>query len=535
MATFVDRWRSWRRSRAEAAAGRSSAIARTGRRPLRQPRLASLSYDAASKGRLVANWGRPATGPNAENRAGAPLTRYGARDLERNNPHAVRILDVLAGDIIGAGVRPRVKILKRNPETGRMVRDAEKSDAVEQLFEAFMAEAVVDQDYDGFGLQYVAVRSMLRDGDSLIRRRLRRPSDSLPVPLQLEGLEADHLDDTRTAELPGGARVVTGVQFDPINRREGYWLFADHPGEGWPFNRGGFTSKFVPAAGVAHLFESSRLGQVRGVSTLHAVAVALRDLDDYHLAERTRKKGESSITAFVTVDDEDEESLNPQIDTDTDPETEDSRPYLAHDVYGLPAETASPGTVTFLRGSKSVVMNTPVPVAGIEEYERITLRAIAVGARLTYEMLSDDLSQVNWASYRAGLIAYRRIVTLIREHFVRPQLLEKVWSWFLDASIGAGLLADVPYPVEWSWPRFESVNRLDDAKADRAEMRNGTNSRRRIIAAGGLDPSELTDEIEEDEKDLRARGLVSEGHPSQDANQQPGEAAAEPTAGSKAG
>lgn len=496
------------------------------RRSGRSKGKARLAYDAASRGRLAHGWGRPSTGPNTEVSSGAPLSRFGARDLERNNPHGIRILDVLVSDLIGDGVPPRVMLKKRDPETGRMVRDRERSEAVEALFDDWMKVAVVDGDHSGYGLQNLAVRSMIRDGEALIRARLRKPSDGLPVPLQMEGLEADHLYSVDWV-LPTGGKVVQGVEFDPINRRAAYHMLRDHPGEGYPYGTTTSTVR-VPADRVVHLYEPLRLGQVRGVSWLAPVSAALRDLDDYHLAERTRKKGESAITAFVTVDDPDEEALNPQVtveDGTTETEEEDDRPYIAHNVYGLPTETASPGTITFLRGSKEVRLNTPTPVAGTEEWERLSLRAIAVGARMTYELLSDDLSKVNWASYRAGLIAYRKLIKTLRTLWIQPLMLDKVWRWFISAAIASGALAPGFYPVEWSWPRFESVNPLEDAKADRERMRNGTISRRRIIAESGEDPSDVTDEIEDDVNDLAARGLPMAGYVAHDSerDQEPAE------------
>ena len=51
------------------------------------------------------------------------------------------------------------------------------------------------------------------------------------MPLQLQVRELDHLDHTRNEFLPEGGRIVQGGQFDAQERRVGYWLFLDHPGE----------------------------------------------------------------------------------------------------------------------------------------------------------------------------------------------------------------------------------------------------------------------------------------------------------------
>lgn len=479
----------------------AAASAPATRRASRRHRLA---YDAASRGRLVSNWNPGSRGPNDEIGSGAPLSRDRARDLARNNPLARRALDVWVGDLVGAGVFPQIIATRKDGK-----RDKGASQRAEDLHAAWAETCVVDSDLGLGGWQGLMVRSMCEAGESLGRRRPRRIDDGLPVPLQLEGLESDLLDASQTASQPNGGRIVQGVEFDAIGRRRGYWLYPSHPGESWPIGTAGLSSRFVPASEIVHLFEPGRLGQVRSISWLAPVAVALRDLDDYHLAERTRKKHESSITAMVTVDDPAEEAITAQLDADSDEETEDERPYLAHTVHGLPAETNTPGTTIFIRGSKDVKLSSPASVLGVQEYERVVQRAIAAGARLTYEHFG-DLSQVNWASYRAGYLVYRRTMEVVRQTVIAPMLLAPVFRWWLAAARVAGLLDDrLTYTADWTFPAFQSVNRLDDIKADILEREARLNSRQRQLRERARDPETITREIEEDEADLKARGLLS--------------------------
>jgi capsid protein len=65
-----------------------------------------------------------------------------------------------------------------------------------------------------------------------VRLRECRVQDGLPVPPQLQGLEADHLDSTRTEELKDGGFILQGVEFDALGRRRAYWLYPTHPGDG---------------------------------------------------------------------------------------------------------------------------------------------------------------------------------------------------------------------------------------------------------------------------------------------------------------
>ena len=141
------------------------------------------------------------------------------------------------------------------------------------------------------------VRTMAESGEVLIRFRDRRIEDGLPVPLQLQVLEPDHLDSMKSGELPDGGFIVQGIEFDALGRRRAYWLFSTHPGD----SRGrSLVSKPVPAAQVLHLYERLRPGQVRGVPWFAPVILKLRDLDDYDDAELMRKKIEACFAAFVT-------------------------------------------------------------------------------------------------------------------------------------------------------------------------------------------------------------------------------------------
>ena len=470
----------------------------------RERRGARLAYDAASRGRLVAGFSPGSRGPIRETDSAIVLTRDRARDLARNNPFAARILDQLVGDLIGTGVMPQIVARDR---AGRVVTG--EGDRAEDVHAEWAAQCVSGSHLHLGGQQGLVVRCMAEAGEALVRRRPRLPEDGMAIPLQVEGLEPDYLDALKNEQLANRGRIIQGVQFSPWGKIEGYWLHQEHPSESWPISAS-LSSLFVPAADVAHVFEALRLGQVRGISWLHAVAIALRDLDDFHLAERIRKKGEAAITAFVQVDDEESEALFGQLVTDSDPAAEDTRPYLAHDVHGLPTETVTPGAIVFAHGGKQVVLNHPTPVAGMEEYERIALRSIAVGARITYEALSGDLSQVNWSSYRAGRITYQRGIRMLRETLIAPLLLAPVFGWFVAAAqVASRLRSDLVYVPDWTFPAFESVNRLDDIRADMLDREARLNSRQRQLRERARDPETITREIEEDEADLRARGLLA--------------------------
>src|ERR1035438_1300836 len=111
--------------------------------------------------------------------------------------------------------------------------------------------------------------------------RPRLPQDNFRVPLQLQVLEGDYLDISRTMGIATGS-VVQGVQFNLFGQREAYWLYNYHPGGVYMLNpRGGILSQPVPAEQVMHTYNILRPGQVRGVPWLAPGLVGLPPQDAY--------------------------------------------------------------------------------------------------------------------------------------------------------------------------------------------------------------------------------------------------------------
>ena len=249
----------------------------------------TFAYDGAKSGRRTDGW--VAAGGDANTEVGASLIslRNRSRDLLRNNPYASKAIAELVGNTVGTGIVPQAKT--GTPELDKIIDGewlyfAENCDPGGQL--------------DFYGMQALIVRTTAESGDGIVRFRPRLPQDNFRVPLQLQVLEGDFLDISRTMGIATG-HIVQGVQFNLFGQREYYWLYNYHPGGVYMLNpRGGILSQPVPAAQVMHTYCILRPGQVRGVPWLAPVMLAMRDLDDYRDAERMRKKTEACLAGIVT-------------------------------------------------------------------------------------------------------------------------------------------------------------------------------------------------------------------------------------------
>lgn len=235
----------------------------------------TFAYDGAKSGRRTDGW--VAAGGDANSEIGASLIslRNRSRDLLRNNPYASKAIAELVGNTVGTGIVPQAK-------TG--TPDLDK--IIDNEWQYFAENCDPGGQLDFYGMQALIVRTTAESGDGIVRFRQRLPQDNFRVPLQLQVLEGDFLDISRTMGVATG-NVVQGVQFNLYGQREYYWLYNYHPGSVYMLSpRGGILSQPVPAAQVMHTYCILRPGQVRGVPWLAPVMLALRDLDDYRDAER---------------------------------------------------------------------------------------------------------------------------------------------------------------------------------------------------------------------------------------------------------
>jgi lambda family phage portal protein len=477
-ATLIDRLVAW----ASPEAGVRRAIARRSFEALATDRR---GYDGAARGRRTDGWRAPGTSADAEVAAAGGLLRDRMRDLVRNNPHAAKAVSVLVNNIVGSGIIPRAA-------TG----DAKLDETVNRLWETWSPLADADGQLDVLGLQTLAVREMVEAGEVLLRRRPRRTADGLPLPLQVQVIEADLLDATRNGDLADGGRQLQGIEFDAIGRRRAYWLYAQHPGNAVISMSRRLDSAAVPARDVLHLYEKQRT-QVRGVPWGTPVMRSLRDLDDWTQAELVRKKTEACVVGIVLGADEADQGIAPAV----------------VDADGQRVEQFEPGLIAYARGGKDIRFNQPATTAGTGEWLRSQLHIIAAGFRMPYELLTGDLSQVNYSSIRAGLVEFRRLIDAIQWQIVIPGLCQPLWIWFCEAAWAAGKLPRPDIAVEWSPPRFEAVDPLKDATADLLAMRSGTMTLAQAIARQGHNPDAVLAEIAAMNTKIDTLGLVLDSDP----------------------
>jgi lambda family phage portal protein len=351
-------------------------------------------YAAAQENRASA-WSPSGGSANGEVGMAAASVARRARDAVRNDPYAARIVDLWTGNAVGAGITTRW------PENAHRLAWQAWADST-----ACDAEGKLDL----YGLQALAMRAVVESGECFIRLLTVPTSARNPIGLSLQVLESDHLDTARNG-MVNGAPTIQGIALGNFGEPIGYWLFPTHPGA-WMLPGARLASNFIPAHDVLHIFRKRRPGQLRDVSWLAPILLRLRDLGDYEAALLMKAKIEACLAAVVT--DESEETL-------TTPSSS-----LLRDSQGRAVESFEPGMILYRRGHGEVNVVNPSGGGSHTAFARRSLEAAAVGAGLTYDQVSGDLTQANYSSLRAGKIEFRRLCEQVQYGMLIPMLVRPI-------------------------------------------------------------------------------------------------------------
>lgn len=431
-----------------------------------------LAYEGA-KMKRAAGWTRSGGSANAETAEGMKALRDGARDFVRNNSLASSAMIQFQTKLVGTGIRPQA-------DTGNQ----RWNELLDDGFEEWARRTKY------YAMQSLAARSIPEAGECMLQMRQSRNA-SLPVPLEFDLLEADHIDHLKSGRN-GNNHITQGIEFSETGEEVAVWVFRAHPGDITNPDGRWFRSlqseripvrSRNPLEGLVRGFRQDRPEQIRGVSWFAPVMTALWDLSGYEEAERVRKRIEACLAAFVTSPAEapGDIALGPQ-NTDG--------------VTGLINEEFGPGVISRLRPGEQVTIAEPKASGGYIDFTRRQDRLIAVGLGLLYELLAGDLSLINYSSYRGGLVGLRDWIEVIQYNLLIPFCCDPVWDRYVTAAKIAGIVPpSASNRVKWCPPYFDFLDREAEAKADQAEMRNGTATWDQTVGRRGYDPTRQAREI----------------------------------------
>lgn len=433
------------------------------------------SYDAASKGRRTSGWHAIGTSANAENQNLFEL-RNRARELRRNNTYAKSAIDVIATNVIGAGIIPEPR-----------AKDVEKK-KIKQAWKDW-AETT-ECDYNGrlnfYGLQKLSMEAVAESGGVIwLKRKVRQSASKIGMQIQI--LEIDYLDWHKTVTLlSNGGYIIQGVEFDKNDKRVAYWMYESHPGD--IINLKSLVSKRVLESEVIHIFKQERPGQANGVPFGVSAFIKLRDFAEYEDAQLVSQKMAACFSIFIQ---------------DSGPETLAGGNSEPHKM----SESMQPGIIETLPSGKTITFASPPQPQQTSEYSRKNLQAIAGGYGITYEALTGDLSNVNFSSGRMGWLEAHRKVTDIQYNVIIPPC-DSVWKWFMSSAFIAGLVPNENTKADWTPPRREMIDPVKETTGITNQVRAGLLTPSEAARQQGYDFDDLVVQYKSDLEKLDKAGII---------------------------
>lgn len=445
-------------------------------------------YDAAGRGRRMAGWNPPSTGPNLAV-SGLQTIRNRARDSSRNDWSGESAVTKWQSNLVGIGITPRWKRIKSK------TRRAEINDLWNDWSQVCDADGVLNV----YGLQSLVVRSWLDGGECFARRRPRFLDEDLPVPLQVQLLEADMvplLDTDSYTGLPVNHVIRSGIEFNKRGKRVAYWFHKQHPGDGGAtFTENDLVR--VAASEVAHIFRPIRPGQLRGVSLLAPILARLRNIENYDDATLERQKLANMIVGFI------KRELPPLAgDADVNPL---SGAEMEVEGDGSPLLGIQPGLIQELDDGQSIDWSNP-PEAGTtySDYMRTQHMGTAAAAGLPYELFAGDLLNISDRTLRIAVNEMRRLAEQQQWQIVIPMFCQRVIDWFTEAALLANKVGldevDDVRRVEHAPHGWPDIHPTQDIEGRKIAVDAGFRSRASVVGAAGDDVDAVDEERQVDDK-----------------------------------
>ena len=402
------------------------------------------------------------------------MLRNRARQLVRDSDFAKAALRAVKNNVVGTGIRMQAQV--RTQRGGRLADDINRR--IEEDFDLWTSSkrCHCGGKLSWYDIQRLCITAMLESGEVFVRL-VKQPFGGSRVPLGLEIIESDLLDDDYNEIARNGNEIRMGIEIDKWGRPVAYHFFDYHPGD-YQFS---YAQKLarkrirIPAEDIIHLYAIERPGQTRGVSAFASAIMRLRNLSGYEEAEIVAARASSSMMAFVRTPDQ---------------ELMEDGTFDQESVLDF-----SPGSIRRLAPGEEMQFFTPNrPDDAFTPFVQQMLRAVAAGVGCSYTQVSSDFSQSNYSSSRLELLETRTHYKTLQQYLIES-LCEEVYERWLEMAVMAGVL-DLPAfdsnpgryeEAKWIAPAAQFVDPQKEAAAYKELIRSGIMTLSQVIALHGGD------------------------------------------------
>jgi lambda family phage portal protein len=399
--------------------------------------------------------------------------RSRARWLKANNPITKSIDKSITKNVVGTGITFQSKIKKD------LVPTADKlNNEIERLWSQFIKKQNIDTTgrFNIFKMQDIILNTKMVDGEQLINIMYHSDGE---FPISFSLVESDQFDTMKTKE--GKNQVFSGVEINNLGRPVAYHLKPDI---------NSFSSLRFDQKNIIHFYEADRSTQYRGISEYAQTINNLKDFAAYNDSEIVKNRILSSFGLFIKTTDIGKNLFADKKTAQKQGEKE-------------PIKEITAGMVKYLRAGESVetVQSNQLGNA-YKDFVSNTIRLIAAGRDISYELAFRDYTKTNFSSARASLIQDNRRFD-IEQLYLINDVFNPMYEAWLDACV---LSKKIKMPNDywankwkyiapaWTPPKREWVDPLKDIKAIKEEIGLNINSKRRAAASRGVDVEDIIDE-----------------------------------------
>ncbi len=441
------------------------------------------NYDASDTGRLQSQW-------NTLNQSAEFTDRYErdricarARDLERNSDTMNAVLRAYRRNVIGSGLQVRVT-----------TQDGEINSTLEQMWTKWCKRINCDVTGQQSFTQLVrmCIQRKITDGGILIVKRYTRQG---VLPLQLQVLEVDELDNTQLLPKKSENKVVGGIEYNRFNRPEGYWIRQ--------YSIDGYAEKeaaYIGAKDVVFYFSKKRPSQIREISDLSPSLTRVKDMNEFMSAVTIKEKIAACLAVFI-------KRLNPSGTLGRGPRTGPEVTYEGKRIV--------PGMIMEMNaGDEAQMLNPAGQGTDATSFIKTLQRIISSSNGLSYEATSRDMSETNYASARQSMIeddlTYDEEKEILIENF-----LDEIYESFVISCWLKGVISPVDFwentesylSHEWVVKPKRWIDPYKEANANGVALKTGQKTFQQICAENGRDWKKVVDEMAEAKEYAAEKGI----------------------------
>ncbi len=464
------------------------------------------SYDAGNFGRLNSGWRVMNESAEMTDKNEREIVRSRARDLERNSDIMNSVIGAYKRNVIGRGFQLQAK-----------TQGDELNKELEKLWKRWCKARNCDVTGQQSLMEILRMAIARKKVDGGILFIKRYTADGF-LPFSLQMVEVDELDTLQINPRNKGCKVVGGIEYNSYNRPVGYWIKA--------YQIDGFTVSdpvYVEAKDVIFYYTKKRPSQIREMSDMSQTVTRIRDVNEFITAVAVKQRIEACLAVFIKK----------QL-----PVSGIGRAGAPQERIDYDGKTLTPGMIKELNAGDDIeTINPTGSSADATSFVKLQQRLVGAGQGISYEAMSRDMSETNYASARQSAIEDE--LTFVEEQDQILSVLDEIYETFVISCV---LSERVKIPDFWDnkeqyldhdWiiqPK-KWIDPLKEANATKTALNTGVKTFKQVSAENGSDWRTQIDDMAEvvsyaESKGIDLRGVLFDGklqNITQGPEQEPGE------------